>query len=421
MSDSAWPGLGFNPAKGSVKTTEWLAHDVGRVADELEELHGLVEQIGKSDKVWKGEAATAFRGQLGKLPTYLQQGSKSMHDCSRALKQWRENLHAHQETAKRLESDAVAARSKVKETVEASKLINQKIDDINHNHVQISKAEADKLTSDSSKAASDAAKAVHALDLIIAEAERLREKWERHSEEAAKAIREAAKNHPPDISVWERISGGLNKAWKGFKNFLVKHADLFSTLSSALALAAIVASVFPPAGAVLGGLSVACASAAAAGHYMAWQRGLIDKKTAFTKMGMDSLGLFPSFGAGKGLVQGIKAGAKGGKLLNGAKEARTGFLEGFTNPISTKGISNVVNRFSGKSGKQIIGKPGEARISPEMVTGPIKALTTVHGLEKLITHGESSSHHEREPLTQAPAPYTGRRGTPTAFHQALAS
>ncbi|MGI5338233.1 putative T7SS-secreted protein [Streptomyces sp. CA-181903] len=411
MSDSAWPGLGFNPAKGSVKTTEWLAHDVGRVADELEELHRLVEQIGKSDKVWKGEAATAFRGQLGKLPTYLQQGSKSMHDCSHALKQWRENLHAHQETAKRLENDAVAARSKVKETVEASKLINQKIDDINHNHVQISKAEADKLTSDSSKAASDAAKAVHALDLIIAEAERLREKWERHSEEAAKAIREAAKNHPPDISVWERISGGLNKAWKGFKNFLVKHADLFSTLSSALALAAIVASAFPPAGVVLGGLSVACASAAAAGHYMAWKRGLIDGKTTIAKVGMDSLGLFPGFGAGNGLFQGVKAGAKGAKLLNGAREAGTGFLEAFKNPLTTKGISPQVNRVAGMFKKEV---------SPEAITGTVKAMSTVHGLEKLLTHGETSSHHEREPRIQAPAPYTGRRGTPAAFHEALA-
>ncbi|MER5783359.1 putative T7SS-secreted protein [Streptomyces mobaraensis] len=412
MSDSAWPGLGFNPAKGSVKTTDWLAHDVGRVADELEELHGLIEKIGKSDKVWKGEAATAFRSQLGKLPTYLQQGSKSMHDCSRALKQWREHLHAHQEAAKRLETDALAARSKVKETVEASKTINQKIDDINRNHVQISKAEADKLTSESSKAASEASKAVHALDLIIAEAERLQEKWKRHSEEAAKAIREAAKNHPPDISVWERISGGLNKAWKGFKDFLVKHADLFSTLSNALALAAIVASVFPPAGAVLGGLSVACASAAAAGHYMAWKRGLISGKMASLKIFTDSLGLFPVSGVAKGAFVGFRAGVRGSKL---ATAARDGFLEGISNPLSTRyGTGPVVNAIARKYRKTV---------APGVITGTVKGLSALHGFESLLTHGESSNRHQSQTVAPSgtPKPYTGPRATPDRFHGALAA
>ncbi|WP_171171047.1 putative T7SS-secreted protein [Streptomyces sp. I05A-00742] len=415
MTDSAWPGLGFNPAEGSVTTVEWLSHDVGKVADELEELHGLIQKIGNSDKVWKGEAATAFRSQLGKLPTYLHQGSKSMHDCSRALKQWRDRLHGHQELAKRLESDAITARSRVKETTDASTRINEKIDGINRNHVQLPQAEADKLTNESSTAASEAVKAVHDLDLIIARAERLQKEWERHSEAAAKAIREAAKNHPPDISVWERISGGLKKAWKGFKDFLVKHADLFSTLSSALALAAIVASVFPPAGAVLGGMSVACASAAAAGHYMAARRGLIDQKTMLAKMTVDGLGMIPGIGAGKGLATGLWKGARGVKWAVGSRASGRTMLNQIVNPMSTRWVFGPpVNRLAKRYGRAV---------SPEVITGTVKALSTVHGFEKLLTHGESSNRHADRDVAPAPAPvpYTGRRADGRRFHEALAA
>ncbi|MER5780933.1 putative T7SS-secreted protein [Streptomyces mobaraensis] len=389
MSDSEWPGLGFNPAKGSATAVEWLSHDVKRVGDELEELHRLIEKIGKDDRVWKGEAATAFRGQVGKLPTYLKQGSKSMHDCSRALRHWHDQLTVHQKRARTLENQAIAARGHVKETRESSEKINGQIDAANKNHVQMTQAEADRLTNQSRLAAAAVEKAAHELNRIIKEAEALRKEWERHAEDAAKAIRDAAKHHPPNFHVWEKISGGLKKAWKGFKNFLADHADLFSTISAGLAIAAIAVNVIPVIGqgasAVLIAGSSGFSAAAMAGHSIAAGRG--DWK-AGGKAGLDLLGVLPGGKAIWAMAKAPKGAATVFSQSTRLSRGIYGAYDGLTNTIGTRLVNRGLSKF-------------DRPISPTLITLKIKGVSFAHGVSNQFSEED-------------------RKATPYAFHGALA-
>lgn len=93
-----------------------------------------------------------------------------------------------------------------------------------------------------------------------------------------------------------------------FKDFLVDHADLLSTISAGLAVAALAVNVVPVAGQVasglLGGASAVCAAGAMAGHWMGNARG---NGTPAWKIGLDALGVIPGVG---GAVKGAIAGAK---------------------------------------------------------------------------------------------------------------
>ncbi|MEU5130126.1 WXG100 family type VII secretion target [Streptomyces mobaraensis] len=401
MSDSAWPGLGFNPAKGNPTTVQWLSHDVGRVGDELQELHGLLQSLGTADGAWKGEAATAFRAKLDKLPGYLRQGSESMHDCSRALKQWHHRLTEYQHQAKGLERDAVEARARVKRTHDANERVNDRIRALRTSHAQLTQAEADRITAESHAAVTAANDAVRDLEAIIKRAEKLRKDWERHAEEAGRAIRKAAKNRPPDIGVWEKLSGKLSGAWKGFKDFLVEHADLFSTISSGLAVAALAVNAIPVAGqlasGVLGTASVAFAGAALAGHAIGAYRG----DTPAWKMGLDALGVIPG---GKA----IWAGAKASKAMptvfaqsTRMSRAWYGGMEGLAKPISTGLINKGLGYFA---------KP----LPPSLVTMGVKSFATGFGVGHMAFGGGGHGGGEGRSSTSS-------RATPTAFHHALAA
>ncbi|MFD7661665.1 WXG100 family type VII secretion target [Streptomyces sp. NPDC059788] len=108
--DSAWPGVGFNPAKGDLHAIQALASDVKSVGDELDELDQLLKSVGKSDGAWEGEAAQNFAKKLGELPKYLEQGSESMHDCAKALRGWHTHLQTFQDKAEKIEAEAAPAR-----------------------------------------------------------------------------------------------------------------------------------------------------------------------------------------------------------------------------------------------------------------------------------------------------------------------
>lgn len=318
FDDPNWPGLTFNPAKGDLHTIESLAYDVKTVGDELDEMREMLVGIGKTDGVWDGEAAKKFQEKVGELPKYLQQGHDSMNACSRALKGWHDELETMQRQAKNLEERAVEAR----------KRLDQKNADVDKVNVKIEGAQFQQLTEQQAKALSEEADsasraaqdAATDLKLLIQDAEALRKYWEEQAAKAENAIREAAKNRPPDISVWDKITDGLKGAWDGFKNFLIDNADLFSTISSALAAAAIVVNVIPVGGqvasAILGAGAIAFSGAAMAGHWMGGASPF--------KVGMDAFGMLPGIGAAKGLFTGIKAGAKGAKLAARPHPGRQG-------------------------------------------------------------------------------------------------
>ncbi|MET8077192.1 putative T7SS-secreted protein [Streptomyces sp. NPDC005303] len=389
FDDPSWPGLTFNPAKGDLHTIESLAYDVKTVGDELDEMREMLVGIGRTDGIWDGEAAKKFQDKVGELPKYLQQGHESMAACSRALRGWHDELETMQRQAKNLEERAVEAR----------KRLDQKNADVDKVNVKIEGAQFQQLTEQQAKALSEEADsasraaqdAATDLKLLIQNGEALRKYWEEQAAKAEKAIREAAKNRPPDISIWDKITDGLKGAWDGFKNFLIDNADLFSTISAALAAAAIVVNVIPVGGqvasAILGAGSVAFAGAAMAGH---WMGG-----APMWKVGLDALGVIPGVGgAGKALISGGKAlftGAReAGALASGAKV----MMNQIKNPMSTK----MINWGLGKFGKAV---------DPSLITGAVKGFSTGFGIGHLISGGNEGGGSAPAVSTQ-PAPATGQ-------------
>ncbi|WP_431965558.1 hypothetical protein [Actinacidiphila sp. bgisy160] len=414
-SDANWPGLGFNPAKGELHTVQSLAYDVKSVGDELDDLHRLLTDIGRTDGVWEGQAAQGFSRKLGELPRYLKQGTQSMHDCAKALNTWHTQLTDFQQRARALESDAVEARARVAAKTAANDRVNDRINQINLSGRLLTEAEAAQLREESSSAVSAANAAVDALDKIIDQAEKLQANWKDRAGEAERAILKASENHPPDLHWWDRALDGLTGAWRDFKDWLVENADLLSTISSALAAAALAMQFIPvigqAAGAVLGTASVICAAGALAGHWMGNARG---NGTPAWKIGLDALGVMPGVGAGvKGFLsfgKAAKAAAGTGRLAR----MMEGGMEGLNNPLSMK----MANKVAGMFGKEI------NTVGTQLV---MKTGSALHGAYKWATGGDEGRAPAAAPA--APATPTARAdvsiqpypATSRPFHSALAA
>ncbi|KMS77485.1 integral membrane protein [Streptomyces leeuwenhoekii] len=314
FDDPNWPGLTFNPAKGDLHTIESLAYDVKTVGDELDELREMLVSIGKTDGAWEGEAAQKFQGKIGELPKYLQQGHESMTACSKALRTWHTQLEGMQRKARTLEDQAVEARKRLEQRNGAVDQVNGKITQSRFR--QLTEQEAKALTEEADSASRAAKEAAAELERIIREGEALRKNWEEQAANAEKAIREASKNRPPDISVWDKITGGLKGAWDGFKDFLAEHADTLSKIGSVLSILSLATMAIPPVGAVFGALAIGASALALAGYGIKTARGgkvgVMDWVTA-------GLGVLPGVGAVKGLTAAGKAAkaAQQGKAMEG--------------------------------------------------------------------------------------------------------
>ncbi|MEU9607024.1 putative T7SS-secreted protein [Streptomyces sp. NPDC048057] len=320
--DASWPGLGFNPARGEVVAINKLATDLRAVGREFDELHELVTNVGKDHGFWQGEGADAFRKKLGQLPKYLQQGNDSMSAAGRALLSWHDTLESLQRQAGPLESRAVTARRDWENLagVASSARANATIPtgDPDTDRQQIDRAK-------SANSEADAAK--ERLEALIRQGEELHQKWKEAAARAAHAVRKATDLAPESIGLWDRITDGLKNAMHDFTDWLVKHADTLSKISSGLALAAVAVQAIPVvgqvAGAVLGAGAVLCSAGAMVGHYAGMRRG---NGSSWLDLGGDALGLLPGVGAigsaGKAGGNLVMAGARFATRGNPAKMAK---------------------------------------------------------------------------------------------------
>ncbi|WP_437014873.1 putative T7SS-secreted protein [Streptomyces sp. enrichment culture] len=385
FDDPKWPGLTFNPAKGDLHTIESLAYDVKTVGDELDELREMLVGIGRTDGAWEGEAARRFQEKIGELPKYLEQGHKSMTACAKALRAWHDELETMQRQARTLEAEAVEARKRLEQRNKAVDQVNAEIQQSMFR--ELTEQEAKALSEKAESASKAAQEAASDLEWAIENGQALRAYWEEQAGKAEKAIREAAENRPPDIGVWDKITGGLKGAWDGFKDFLVDNADLFSTISAGLAAAAIVVNVIPVGGqvasAILGAGSVAFAGAAMAGH---WMGG-----APMWKVGLDALGVIPGVGGvAKGLFTGGKALLTGGKVASGVTAGARTMVNQITNPLSTKAITWAL----GKAGRTV---------DPALVTLGVKGFSVGFGVGHLIAGGNGEGAGT-PPVRTQPAP-----------------
>ena len=368
--DSAWPGLGFNPAKGDLEALDHLASDVKGVGDELDDLEGLITSIGKRGGAWEGEAAERFSKKLGDLPKYLRQGTDSMHDCAKALRTWHGKLQDFQGDAARLESDAVEARHQADhKATHYNSLVNK------YAGKAMPADQVQRAETEMHNAQSDWERVNGHLQDIIREGERIYANWKDRAGEAERAILKASENHPPDLSIWGRISDGLKESWRNFKEWLINNADTLSTISSALALAAIAVNAIPIVGqaasVVLGVASGVCAAGAMAGHWMDNARG---GKTPMWKVGLDALGVIPVVGGTlKGAIGGVKAGVKFMPTV------ADGIRAGVAGPLSSKLIKGGLEKIIPAAKDLDVGK----------ITMISKGISVTHGIEHKI-FGEDS-------------------------------
>ena len=371
-----------------------LASDVKSVADELDELHDLLKSIGETGGIWEGEAAQKFQSKLGELPKYLKQGTESMRDCAKALNTWHTQLAAFQKKAKALEADALEARRKAEQADKAYEELCDRYSPYFGKPIEAEKAR--RIDQELRDARARANETNDTLKEIIRKAEKLHAEWKDRAGEAERAILKASENHPPDLHWWDRALDGLKSAWRDFTDWLVENADLLSTISSALAAAALAVNILPIGGqaasAILGGASALFAAGAMAGHWIGNARG---NGTPARKIGLDALGVIPGVG---GAAKGITAVVKGAKMLDGVRAGGKGIVEGITNPMSQKVIDKVARMF----GKELPAIPTQLAI---------KGGSTLNGIYNLVFGDDDKSTPAAQPQPKntrtMPAPASG--------------
>ncbi|MGW2009888.1 putative T7SS-secreted protein [Streptomyces sp. G7(2002)] len=351
--DSAWPGVGFNPAKGDLHAIQALSSDVKSVGDELDELDHLLKAVGKSDGAWEGEAARNFAKKLGELPKYLKQGSESMHDCAKALRGWHGHLQGFQEKAGKIEAEAASARKQAESDLDHYNDVYQKYAPYFGQPMEPAAAKRMDNEMDAAKEKADHSK--DKLEDLIREAERIYAQWKDRAGEAERAILKASENHPPDLHWWSKAMDGLKAGWRAFKDWLAEHADLLSNISAVLSIASLATMAIPPVGAILGGLAIGASALALAGYGIKASRG--GKVGVMDWVGA-GLGVLPGIGAVKGLkaagalAKGEKIAAQGGKIANTFKNAQSlktseNMARGMADGVMHKGIQKVFPKAEG--------------------------------------------------------------------------
>ncbi|MER6677110.1 putative T7SS-secreted protein [Streptomyces sp. NPDC000983] len=224
----------------------------------------------------------------------------------------------------------------------------------------------------------------------------------------------------------------------GIMDWLADHVEWVSVLGTVLAVLALAAAVFlgPVVAVAIALLAAATSAVALTGRlYDVFARG---GKLDLMKIALDSLGIFPAFGA----LKGITAAAKGARWLT----ARNGVWAGFTNGFGVKRINDGV-RIASKIlfGKGIvkIKLPAEG-FNPEMVTRWVKGAALgnayVHSLIRLrprfgaddTVHDVSPPSGDARPMPEpdlspssppgpgTPTPTPRPSPSSTSFHAALA-
>lgn len=350
-----YPALGFDPAPGVVSNVESVATNLQQVAQRMGSAHDALSKIGRSDGLWQGEAADAFRGTVDELPKHLDQAHRSMGHAAQAMARWSQDLSSMQQKARGQEAEAVEAQRRLKQAESNPNLglANQHFPD------QASLQQAQQKL-DSAQAEVDGAN--RDLEAIRGQAKRLQEQ---HGELAAKveeALRKAKEEAPeaPDLlerlgnfleDVGKGISDAAGKAWQWVQDHaddINKVGDVLSTVGTVLSVVAAATSWIPGVNAVTTAAAVGVSAAALGAHALAKAGGA---KVSGSTMAFDALGAIPGGGAAKGAVGSAKVLPKAARAAKGAE----GGLK-----ASSQAASQVLR----ESGQQAVG--GGAKMSKKL-------------------------------------------------------
>ncbi|MFD5516099.1 WXG100 family type VII secretion target [Streptomyces sp. NPDC127066] len=185
----------------------------------------------------------------------------------------------------------------------------------------------------------------------------------------------------------------------GVMNWIADHADWFSAAATILAVVALGAAIIFTGGLaapIIAGIAAALSATALSGRlYDVFARG---GEFDALKIGFDVLGLFPGFG----VLRGLSAGAKGGRLL----AAQAGLWEKFSNGLGVKGINGlakVTSKWLVKRGVTKVRIP-EQGFKPEVVTRYIKGTGLAHLYVKTLDRLSDDHPQSDVPHTISPPP-----------------
>jgi hypothetical protein len=247
------------------------------VGRQVGDVRALLDQIGKDNGFWQGEAAHNFAQTLGELPPYLSKAERSNSSTARALSSWAGQLRDFRARAREYERQAAEARSRLGQA-------QGRLDGYSGRTGSTPEQDA-QLRQDAQGAARAVGDADGALREIIRQAQQLASQHGEALHAAAQAIRAAAKEAPPEPGFFDRLgkmfSDGLKfledlpgKVWDWVKEhkYLIKAiGDFMSDLS---AIVGIVSLFLPPPADVIGlAISGALGLGALAAHGLAWAAG----------------------------------------------------------------------------------------------------------------------------------------------------
>ncbi|WP_042412669.1 putative T7SS-secreted protein [Streptacidiphilus anmyonensis] len=314
MSDSmvSWPGLGFDPAPGSVASVAQLAQAMTASQRQLTEALHLISSVGQGG-TWTGDAANAFLSRVGELPRHLQQAEDSFGAAAHELTGWQSQLASLQQKAQELESEAVDARARLN-GAEMNPVLGLR------GHVFTNPQDAQEAQQRYDAALQEINTAQADLNALIEQANRLLAQHRGLAEEAAKAIDAASHLAPDSPGLFASLLGDLESVIQGnikmaedAWNWVKAHANAINAVGDMLATASTVVGTvglaFDACGAVeIGGpldaVSAGLSGAALGTHLLAKAAGApVSDKT----IAEDSLGL-ASFGVSKTVDAAVDAG-----------------------------------------------------------------------------------------------------------------
>ncbi|MBH0778658.1 hypothetical protein [Nocardia bovistercoris] len=335
MSANPYPNLGFNPVPGAVSDVAGLQGQISGAHDAVEETNGLLSRLRDSnDDVWQGDAGNAFRENFdATLAQDLAYAQSSLEKAVALIQEWHANLVNFQETAKGLESEAAEARV---EHARAVTILQQAQSDPDLSLVNTTFSDAESLQAAQTRLDAAVARVRTAtasvddwqtkIDAVIKRARDLETTHDTLARRIAAELDTAAKDFapsPPDRSIWDRITDAIGSLGE----WIDKHREgIHQTLSIIAAVGSIVAVCTPPPFDIIGFAVAATATAGLIGLDVSnpdIRQGLKNGDlSAWTKVGLDSTGLFPVGGAAiKGAKFGWTALRGGGEALTAGKHA----------------------------------------------------------------------------------------------------
>ncbi|AKH83004.1 membrane protein [Streptomyces sp. CNQ-509] len=328
-----FPNLGFDPAPGDLDTVRRLVTAIGTVTGQSGTAQSQLKRIGETDGIWVGKAADAFSDSVSEIPPYLEKALTSLNAAHRALSAWETGLTGYQDRARRLEREAEDAAARVGSAQRA-------LDGLPGDTEGMTDKEKEEHKKDKKGKTASLDTASAELEAIRGRARALHAEFNGDAETAARQIKNAADDAPPEPNWFERrlddLGNLLEAAWDTITdpNFWKLIGDILADVAMVIGVICLLAMPFGGiAGLALIGLWVGAGAFAA--HAIALAGGA--EGMTWQTLAWDAAGVLAG---GIGLA-GARLAQSGRALVQAGRNLRA--TEGFAAALGRVGPGNWGN------------------------------------------------------------------------------